>query len=115
MAILNELENIDDECDAHNIDFVKISDPGVASSFKLTNLPSLVYYRRGGANIYEGDLSDEHAVLDWVLETKEGAANVIEEVDSKTLESLLEGDLSVVVYFCKSVAHMLFIEFRSLP
>jgi hypothetical protein len=100
---LKELENIDDECDAYNIDFVKISDPGVASSFKLHKLPALVYYRKGNANLYDGkDLLDEDAVLKWILVTKESVANVIEEVDSTTLDNLIEGGVSVVVYFCKS-------------
>lgn len=101
--ILKELENIDDECDALNVDFVKISDPGVAPAFKLTTLPALVYFRRTVPIRYSGDLMDEEAVLVWVTSTKEQDADIIEEVDDAALEQMLEEHVSVVVYFCKFV------------
>lgn len=100
-AILKELENIDDECDQHNIDFVKISDPGVAPKFKLTKIPAIIYFRRSAPIHYHGDLMDEDAVLKWVLTTKEEDVDVIEEVDVRTLEEMIEAHASVVVYFCK--------------
>lgn len=101
LAILKELENIDDECDELNVDFVKISDPGVASTFKLSRVPALVYFRRTAAIPYTGDLMDEDAVLRWVMSTKEQDVDIIEEVDAKTLEQMLDEQGSVVVYFCK--------------
>ena len=101
MAILKELENIDDECDSINVDFVKISDPGVAPAFKLTALPALLYFRRTVPIRYDGDLMDEEGVLRWVTSTKEQDVDVIEEVDVATLEKMLQDDASVVVYVCK--------------
>ena len=101
LAILKELENIDDECDELNVDFVKISDPGVASTFKLSHVPALVYFRRTASIPYTGDLMDEDAVLRWVTSTKEQDVDIIEEVDAKTLEQMLDEHGSVVVYFCK--------------
>ena len=101
LAILKELENIDDECDELNVDFVKISDPGVASVFKLNQVPALVYFRRTVPLPYTGDLMDEDAVLRWVTSTKEQDVDIIEEVDAKTLEQMLDEHASVVVYFCK--------------
>lgn len=101
LAILKELENIDDECDELNVDFVKISDPGVASVFKLSQVPALVYFRRTVSLPYTGDLMDEDAVLRWVTSTKEQDVDIIEEVDAKTLEQMLDEHASVVVYFCK--------------
>jgi hypothetical protein len=100
VAILKELENIDDECDALNVDFVKISDPGVAPAFKLTTLPALVYFRRSVPIRFEGDLTDEEGVLSWVTTTKEQDVDVIEEVDVATLEKMLHDHVNVVVYFC---------------
>ncbi|XP_046651298.1 uncharacterized protein LOC124342369 isoform X3 [Daphnia pulicaria] len=99
VAILKELENIDDECDALNVDFVKISDPGVAPAFKLTTLPALVYFRRSVPIRFEGDLTDEEGVLSWVTTTKEQDVDVIEEVDVATLEKMLHDHVNVVVYF----------------
>ncbi|EFX69653.1 hypothetical protein DAPPUDRAFT_202746 [Daphnia pulex] len=99
VAILKELENIDDECDALNVDFVKISDPGVAPAFKLTTLPALVYFRRSVPIRFDGDLTDEEGVLSWVTTTKEQDVDVIEEVDVATLEKMLHDHVNVVVYF----------------
>nr|CAG4638530.1 EOG090X0856 [Cyclestheria hislopi] len=98
-AILKELENIDDECDAANIDFVKISDPGIAASFKLSGLPALLYFRKTVSNQYKGDLMDEDNVLRWIMTTKEEDADIIEEVDDKTLKDMLDKHASIVVYF----------------
>uniref|UniRef100_A0A0N8E4K3 L(2)01289 long form n=1 Tax=Daphnia magna TaxID=35525 RepID=A0A0N8E4K3_9CRUS len=99
VAILKELENIDDECDALNVDFVKISDPGVAPAFKLATLPALVYFRRSTPIRFSGDLMDEEGVLKWVTTTKEQDVDVIEEVDVATLEKMLDDHVNVVVYF----------------
>ena len=99
--ILKELENIDDECDALNVDFVKISDQGVAKNFKINQLPALIYFRRATAIHYNGDLMDEESVLGWVMVTKEEDEDVIEEVDAKTLETMLDAHTNVVVYFCE--------------
>lgn len=43
--ILQELENIDDECEDKDIDFVKISDEGIQKEYDLPGLPSVVFYR----------------------------------------------------------------------
>ena len=102
MSILKELESIDDECDSINVDFVKISDPGVATNFKLPSVPALVYFRRTVPIRYEGDLMDEEVVLNWVTTTKQQDIDVIEEVDMPTLEKMIKDKSSVVVYFCKS-------------
>lgn len=101
IAILKELENIDDECDALNVDFVKISDPGVAPVFKVAKIPAIVYFRRTYPIHYHGDLMDEDAVLRWVTTTKEEDTDIIEEVDAKELEKMLNDKINVVVYFCK--------------
>lgn len=100
VAILKELENIDDECDALNVDFVKISDPGVAPAYKLSTLPALVYFRRSVPIRFDGDLMDEEGVLKWVTTTKEQDVDIIEEVDVATLEKMLDDHVNVVVYFC---------------
>lgn len=52
--ILTELENIDDECDDIGIDFVKISDEGIAQEYDIVSLPALVYFRNRFPQIYEG-------------------------------------------------------------
>lgn len=52
--ILNELENIDDECEEKDIDFVKTSDPDVDKEYDLASLPALAFYRHKFRTIYDG-------------------------------------------------------------
>jgi hypothetical protein len=52
--VLDELENIDDECDSHNITFVKIDDDAEAKEYGIDKLPSLVYFEKGIPTLYEG-------------------------------------------------------------
>lgn len=54
MKILNELENIDDECEEKNIDFVKTSDDDVQKEYDLPGLPALAFYRNKFRTIYTG-------------------------------------------------------------
>lgn len=53
--ILGELENIDDDCDQHNIAFVKISDLNEAKEYGIESLPTLVFFEKKIPHIYEGD------------------------------------------------------------
>lgn len=52
--ILNELENIDDECEEKNIDFVKISDEDLEKEYDLAALPALAFYRNKFRTVYTG-------------------------------------------------------------
>ncbi|MCL4136770.1 UNVERIFIED_CONTAM: hypothetical protein GTU68_030034 [Idotea baltica] len=98
--ILVELENIDDECDDIGIDFVKISDDGAAEAFEIFHLPAIVYFRNKFPQIYEGDLKDEEALLEWLIDNKDqGPVSIIEEVDGSMLQSLIDSFEFVVVYF----------------
>jgi len=52
--VLSELENIDDDCDQHNIAFVKISDLEEAKEYGIDALPTLVLFERKIPHIYDG-------------------------------------------------------------
>lgn len=54
LAVLKELENIDDECDRNEIAFVKISNLDEAKEYGLDVLPALVYFENRIPSIYEG-------------------------------------------------------------
>ncbi|XP_071549030.1 uncharacterized protein hlk isoform X4 [Panulirus ornatus] len=98
--ILTDLENIDDECDDIGIDFVKISDDGIAEEYDIVSMPALVYFRTRFPQIYEGDLQDEEAVLEWLIDNKDkGPASIIEEVDGQMLQNLIDSFEYIVVYF----------------
>ncbi|UYV76044.1 Thioredoxin [Cordylochernes scorpioides] len=87
--VLQDLENIDDETDKLGIPFVKINDYKLASELGLADeLPSLVYYENSTANIFQGDLQDEDAVLKWLMHQKE--TDEIESITDEILEQLIE-------------------------
>lgn len=52
--VLSELENIDDDCDQHNIAFVKISDLDEAKEYGIDTLPTLVLFERKIPHVYDG-------------------------------------------------------------
>ena len=101
-VILESLENIDDEADLYGIDFVKNEDPSTAKHYHIYNTPALVYFRRQNPVTFEGDLTDEEAILDWLTSQEVfSIGDEIEEVNRKMLEKLLEENDFVAVYFCK--------------
>ncbi|XP_045447179.1 uncharacterized protein LOC123655408 isoform X2 [Melitaea cinxia] len=97
--ILSELENIDDECEEKDIDFVKTSDEGVDKEYDLPDLPALAFYRHKFRTIYDGDLMHEEAILKWVLELHDSQPDVIESVDRKTLKDLIDDVEHLAVFF----------------
>lgn len=64
--VLEELENIDDECDALGINFVKIDNIDEAKEYGIDSVPSLIYFEKGIPAVYEGRLEDEESVLKWL-------------------------------------------------
>ncbi|XP_012231800.1 uncharacterized protein hlk isoform X2 [Linepithema humile] len=109
--ILQELENIDDECEEKEIDFVKISDEGIEKEYDLPGLPALVFYRHKFRQIYSGDMMHEEEILEWVLELRTTTPDVIESVDRKTLQVLINDVEHLAVFFyddkCESCGQIL--------
>lgn len=117
LAVLKELENIDDECDRNEIAFVKISNLDEAKEYGLDVLPALVYFENRIPSIYEGvgrlcfmtrawlnvsfhisgNLSEEEEVLSWLVEQK--SSDTIEELTDELLENIIKENEYVVVYF----------------
>lgn len=52
--VLNELENIDDECDNLGIIFVKLDNVDEAKEYGIEKLPALMYFEKGIPMLYEG-------------------------------------------------------------
>ncbi|XP_053689496.1 uncharacterized protein LOC128738420 [Sabethes cyaneus] len=99
LKIINELENIDDECEEKDIDFVKTSDDDIDKEYDLETLPALVFYRHKFRTIYSGDLMNEEEILEWVLQQYESKPEVIESVDRKTLQVLVNEVEHLAVLF----------------
>nr|XP_012139952.1 PREDICTED: uncharacterized protein LOC100881857 isoform X2 [Megachile rotundata] len=109
--ILQELENIDDECEEKDIDFVKISDEGIEKEYDLPGLPALAFYRHKFRQVYNGDMMHEEAILEWILELRTQTPDVIENVDRKTLQVLINDVEHLAVFFyddkCESCPEIL--------
>ncbi|XP_069688963.1 uncharacterized protein hlk isoform X3 [Periplaneta americana] len=98
--ILEELENIDDECDVYGIHMVKIQDPQLAKRYSIKTFPALVYFRNGNPLLYEGDLQNEQSVLEWLIDDENRElADEIEAVNDRMLERLLEESPFLAVFF----------------
>ena len=102
-AALAELENIDTQADKVGIAFVKINDLELVSEFGLGAMPALVYYRHTTPIVYDGDITDEAKVLDWLINNRNMGddSERLEEVSTTTLEGMTSTSEGLVVLFCK--------------
>lgn len=98
-GILEELENIDDDCDRHGIKFVKTQDYSIAESYGVTDFPVLVYFENNVPNVYEDSLAEEEEVLQWLITQK--TEDRIELITRVMLEKMVEETQYLAVYFCK--------------
>lgn len=99
IKVLEELENIDDECDHLGVTFVKIDNPEEALEYGITKVPKLIYFEKGIPTIYEGKLEDEERLLKWLEE--QTSSDQIEDVTDEMLDLIVEKMPLVAVLFCK--------------
>lgn len=104
--VLGGLEKVDDYCDKLNIELVKINDLELVTEYNLADLPALVYYRHTIPILFEGDLEAEDDILEWLVQNRRSGdeEDVIEEVDTKTLEAMVTAveNIAVLFYNAKS-------------
>lgn len=96
---MNELENIDDECDKLGIAFVKIDNDEEAKEYGIEKIPSMVYFEKGIPMLYEGNLEDEDKVLQWL--EYQSKNDEIEDINDEMLDIILSKKTYVAVLFCK--------------
>lgn len=99
--MLEELENIDDECDALGITFVKIDNVDEAREYGIDDLPALLYFEKGIPTVYEGRLEDEESLLKWL--EQQTNSDEIEDITDEMLDIILEKMPYVAVLFCKPI------------
>lgn len=99
MTVLEELEKIDDDCDKHGIQFVKIDDEKAAHSYGIESVPAIVYFEKQEANVYSGDLLNEEEILHWLLSQIE--KDEIEDVSEEMLDKMVKEGRTLAVLFCK--------------
>lgn len=96
---MEELENIDDECDQNDIAFVKIDDDNEAKEWGIDELPTMVLYEKGVPHVYEGDLLKADELLGWLIHQKRHSE--IPEITDEMKDKLIESAAHLAVIFCK--------------
>lgn len=97
--VLEELENIDDDCQDEDIQFVKTDDRKAMKDWGIDDTPAVVFYKNKIPNVFDGDLRDEQTVLKWLLHQKE--ADEIEDVTAEMLDRLIRESKHLAVLFCE--------------
>ena len=101
MDVLQGLENIDDDAERQDIYLVKTTDSEFAEKMGIEpeELPSLIFFNEGMPNLFDGDISAEEEVLDWLLEQK--SESHIDLVTKPMLEEMIEEIQYLAVFFCE--------------
>lgn len=99
MTVLEELEKIDDDCDKHGIQFVKIDDPSASREYGIDYVPAIVYFENQVPNVFDGDLQNEEQILHWLVEQLE--KDEIEDVTDEMLDKLIKEGKTIAVLFCE--------------
>lgn len=106
MTILEELEKIDDDCDKHGIQFVKIDDKKAAAEYNIPSIPAIVYFEKQEPHMYDGDLMDEDQILHWLLSQLE--KDQIEDITDEVLDKWVKEGKAMAVLFCKKKKKIFF-------
>lgn len=102
--ILEELENIDDDCERHGITFVKTQDTKIAQHYGATEFPVLMYFEKGIGGVFEGDIEEEEEVLQWLIQQR--TEDRIELITREMLEKMVDETQYLAVYFYKQNCHI---------
>ncbi len=86
------------------ITMVKLNDLEVVDEYRLTGMPALVYFRRAAPITFEGDLTRQADVLQWLVHNRNTAEeeDVIEEISEEALHAMIASVEHLAVLFCKS-------------
>ena len=88
---LNELENIAEELDEIGILLVYVDDESYASKMGIKTFPSLIFFRNGEPDVFEGNVENEMAVLKFVTDLNHLLIpGKIEEIGVSMLEFLMK-------------------------
>ena len=71
-ALLEELENFDQILEEEGVSLVKIDDSKAAERFNVEVIPAIVHFQFKHPHFYDGDLTNEKKIIQWVLELRNG-------------------------------------------
>merc|ERR1711874_385020 len=102
--VMNGLAKVDDYCGKLHIGIVKINDLELVTEYNLGELPALVYYRHSIPILYEGELTADDDILEWLIQNRNSGdeEDIIEEVEFKSLEAMVSAVENIAVLFYNS-------------
>jgi len=74
-ALLEELENFDHILEEEGVTLVKIDDPAAAERFNVEVVPNVVHFQFKDPHYYNGDLTNEKKIIQWVLQIRNGESS----------------------------------------
>ena len=100
LDVLQGLENIDDDAERQDIHLVKTTDTEFAEKMGIESdeIPSIIYFHDQMPNLFDGDITAEEEVLDWLIE--QNVESHIDLVTKPMLEEMIEEIQYLVVFFC---------------
>ena len=101
LDVLQGLENIDDDAERQDVHLVKTTDTEFAEKMGIEadEIPAIIYFNEQMPNLFDGDISAEEEVLDWLIE--QNVESHIDLVTKPMLEEMIEEIQYLVVFFCK--------------
>jgi len=98
------LKQITNELD---IRLASTSDLALVSEYNLNSLPSLVFYRNTVPLLYEGIVSEEENILEWLVQNRhsgDSSTNQIENISAKSLQTMISNLKMVLVFNYLSIS-----------
>jgi len=100
--VLGVLERVGQEVSENGITLVRVNDKKSAKTHNIRNFPALSLFLNGEPTHFEGDLTSASAVLDFLASPEAlDLPGQIEDVSASQLETLVESQDYVAVFFCK--------------
>jgi len=117
--VLGILERVGQDVADNGITLVRVSDKKAAKTYNIRNFPALSLFRNGEPSHFEGELTSASAILDFLASPEAlDLPGQIEDVTASALETLVEGQDYVAVFFCKSPPYFFsstFFFFKPVP
>ncbi len=98
-AILDQLEDVDSTMQDYGIMLVTTEEREFAKTLEVRSFPALGLFRNGEYVPYEGDLTDELGVLEWITEKETLLLKgKIEKVNGDLLDQFISTETDILVF-----------------
>lgn len=98
---MQALETIDDDLDHHGLQLIKSDFNNAQARYGVKKVPALVYFEKQQPLVYQGDLTEEDEVLEWLKEQSQ-VEEEIEDVTHDALDEIIKTGKSIAVIICKN-------------